>query len=165
MAKGAAFAAAILVLILIPQAVIFIGLVIAEKDIVGAFVDNVQSVPPILTVAATIALLLGSIGLSIAAFTPRRAYATAAIMAIFIVPGVVADIVLRETSGGLTRYIVLASPGSILDGVNSYLFGTRAQAREVVRADLAGALYLGAAAAIVVVLIGVVVRRYQRIEA
>jgi hypothetical protein len=165
LAKAAAFVTAILVLILIPQAVIFVGLVISDPDIVGALAENISSIPPVLAVAATIALLLGSIGLAIAAFTPRRAYATATIMAIFIVPGVVADIVIRATTSGLTRYIVLVSPGSVLDGVNAFLFGTEPQAREVVRADLAGALYLAVAAAFVVVLIGALVRRYQRIEA
>ena len=164
-AKGAALVAAILVLVLIPQAVIFVGLVISSTDLVGALGDNLRSVPPVLAVAATIALLLGSIGLAVSAFTPRRAYATATIMAIFIVPGVVAQIILRETSGGLSRYIILASPGSVLDGVNALLFGSTPQAREVVQADLAGGLYLAAAAVAVVLLIGILVRRYARIEA
>ena len=164
-AKCAAFATAILVLILIPQLVIFVGLVISNADVVAALGDNIGSIPPVLVVAASIALLLGSIGLAISAFTPRRAYATAAIMAVFIVPGVVADLVLRSTSGGLTRYIVLASPGSLIDGVNAFLFATRPQASEVIRAGLDGALYLAVAVAVAIVLIGALVRRYQRIEA
>lgn len=164
-AKGAAFVTAILIMILIPQAVIFVGLVISNADVAAAFGDNIGSVPPVLGVAATIALLFGSIGLVIAAFTPRRAYATAAIMAIFIVPSVVADLVLRSTTGGLTRYVVLASPGSVVDGVNALLFGTRPQAGEVVRAGLAGELYLAIALALALLLAGVLARRYQRIEA
>jgi ABC-type dipeptide/oligopeptide/nickel transport system permease subunit len=86
-------------------------------------------------------------------------------MAIFIVPGVVAQIVLRATTGGLTRYVVLASPGSVVDGVNAYLFGTKPQAREVVRAALDGTLYVAVAIIVIVVLIGMLVRRYQRIQA
>lgn len=164
-AKAGAFATAILILILIPQAVIFVGLVISNADVMAALGDNIGSVAPVVAVAATIAALLGSIGLAISAFTPRRAYATAAIMAIFIVPGVVAQLVLRSTTGGLTKYIVLAAPGSVIDGVNAFLFGTRPGAREVVRADLPGALYLGVAVVVAIVLIGILVRRYQRIEA
>ena len=137
-AKAAAFATAILILILIPQAVIFVGLVISNADVVAALGDNVGSLGPVLAVAAMIAGLLGSIGLAISAFTPRRAYATAAIMAIFIVPGVVAQLVIRSTTGGLTRYIVLAAPGSVIEGVNGFLFGTRPGAQEVVQANLAG---------------------------
>jgi ABC-2 type transport system permease protein len=164
-AKAAAFATAILILILIPQAVIFVGLVISNADVVAAVGDNIASIPPVLVVAATIAGLLGSIGLAISAFTPRRAYATATSMAVFIVPGVVAQLVLHSTAGGLTRYIVLAAPGSVIDGVNAFLFGTRPEAEEVVKADLAGALYLAVAIAAAVVLVGTLVRRYQRIEA
>jgi len=164
-AKGAAFATAILILILIPQAVIFVGLVISNTDIVAALGDNVGSIAPVLAVAAAIALLLGSIGLAVSAFTPRRAYATATIMAIFIVPGVVSQIVLRSTTGGLTRYIVLAAPEAVIDGVNAFLFGVKPSSREVVRADLAGELYLVVVIAVVVVLLGALARRYQRIEA
>jgi ABC-2 type transport system permease protein len=164
-AKAVALATAILILILIPQAVIFVGLVISNADVVAAIRDNVGSIPPVLAVAAIIAGLLGSIGLAISAFTPRRAYATAAIMAVFIVPGVVAQLVLRSTSGGATRYVVLAAPGSVVEGVNALLFGTRPGAREVVQAHLDGWLYLAVAILAVAVLLGTLVRRYQRIEA
>jgi ABC-2 type transport system permease protein len=164
-AKAAAFVAAILILILIPQVVIFVGLVISNADLMAALGDNIQSIPPVLAVAAVIAGLLGAIGLAISAFTPRRAYATAATMAVFIVPGVVAQLVLRSTTGGATRYIVLAAPGSVIEGVNAFLFGTRPGAREVVQAHLDGALYLGVAIVATVVLLGALVRRYQRIEA
>jgi ABC-2 type transport system permease protein len=164
-AKAAAFATAILILILIPQAVIFVGLVISNADVVAALGDNIGSLVPVLAVAVTIAGLLGSIGLAISAFTSRRAYATAAIMAIFIVPGVVAQIVIRSTGSGLTRYIVLAAPGSVIDGVNAFLFGTKPGAREVVQANLAGGLYLAVAIVAAILLIGALVRRYQGIEA
>ncbi len=164
-AKAGAFATAILILILIPQIVIFVGLVISNADVVAALGDNAGSIAPVLAVALAIAALLGSIGLVISAFTPRRAYATAAIMAVFIVPGVVAQLVLRSTTGGLTRYIVLAAPGSVIDGVNAFLFGTRPGAREVVQANLAGGLYLAVAGGAAVVLVAILVRRYQGIEA
>lgn len=164
-AKAAALATAILILILIPQIVIFVGLVISNVDVLAALRDNIESVPPVLAVALTIAGLLGSIGLAISAFTPRRAYATAAIMAVFIVPGVVAQIVLQATRSDLTRYVVLAAPGSVIDGVNAFLFGTRPGAREVVQAHLDGGLYLGVAIVAAVVLLGALVRRYQGIEA
>ena len=164
-AKCLAFATAILILILIPQVVIFVGLVLSNADVVAALRDNIGSVPPVLAVALTIAALLGSIGMAVSAFTPRRAYATATIMAIFIVPTVVADLVLRSTTGSLTRYIVLAAPGSVIDGVNAFLFRTTPQAREVVRANLGGELYLAVALVVIALLIGVVIRRYQRIEA
>jgi ABC-2 type transport system permease protein len=164
-AKAAAFATAILILILIPQAVIFVGLVISDPDVMAALGDNVGSLGPAVAVALMIAGLLGSIGLAVSAFTPRRAYATAAIMAIFIVPGVIAQLVIRSTTSGLTRYIVLTAPGSVIEGVNGFLFGTKPGAREVVQANLAGALYVAIAIGVAVVLFGVLLQRYQRIEA
>src|SRR5512146_307930 len=154
-AKAAAFATAILILILIPQAVIFVGLVISDPDVMAALGDNVGSLGPAVAVALMIAGLLGSIGLAVSAFTPRRAYATAAIMAIFIVPGVIAQLVIRSTTSGLTRYIVLTAPGSVIEGVNGFLFGTKPGAREVVQANLTGGLYLVVAVAVTLVLLGI----------
>ena len=163
-AKAAAFAAAILILILIPQAVIFAGLVISNADVVAAIGDNLGSLGPVLAVAAVIAALLGSIGLAISAFTPRRAYATAAIMAVYALPAAIVPLVIRSTSGGMTRYIVLAAPGSVLDGVNAFFFGIKPGAREVAQANLAGGLYVAVAIVVAVVLFGALVRRYLRIE-
>ena len=86
-------------------------------------------------------------------------------MAVFIVPGVVAQLVIQSTGSGLTRYIVLTAPGSVIEGVNAFLFGTKSGAREVVRANLGGSLYVAVAIVVAVVLIGTLIRRYQGIEA
>ena len=59
----------------------------------------------------------------IAAWTPRRAYATAAIIAVFIVPPIIVALIAELAVGDAARLLVLASPGDILDGVNAALFG------------------------------------------
>ena len=48
LAKFAALVAAILILVLIPQAVIFVGLVVSNADIVAALGANIGSIPPVL---------------------------------------------------------------------------------------------------------------------
>jgi ABC-2 type transport system permease protein len=164
-AKAAAFTAAILVVVLVPQAIIFVGLVLSDTDVLAALGENLRSVPPIIAEGLAIALLLGSIGLAIAAYTPRRAYATAAIIAAFIVPGVVAAIVSEAARGEFARYVVLASPMDVLEGLNAFFFDSTSANRAVMRADLPGELYLLVAAIAVVVLVGLLVRRYQRIAA
>jgi len=164
-AKSIAFTAAILVVVLVPQAIIFVGLVLSDADVIAALEENLQSVPPIVAEGLAIALLLGSIGLAIAAYTSRRAYATAAIIAAFVVPQVVAAIVSQAARGELSRYVVLASPIDVLEGLNTFLFGTTPTNRPVIRAHLPGELYLLVAAIAIVVLLGLLVRRYQRITA
>ena len=131
----------------------------------AAIEKNVGSIPPVIVEGVAIALLLGMIGLAIAAFTPRRAYATAAIIGVFIVPQVVAAIVGQRARGAFTHYVVLLSPGDVLEGLNGFVFGRAPASPTLSRADLPGELYLGTVVVVVVVLFGVLVRRYQRIAA
>ena len=165
LAKAAAFITAILIVVLVPQSIIFVGLTLSDRDVLAAFRENVASVPPIVAEGLAIAVLLGMIGLAIAAYTPRRAYATAAIIAVFIVPQVAAAIVGQAARGEFTRYVVLLSPGDVLDGLNAFLFDRSPANRPVVRADLPGELYAATVVVVVIVLLAVLVRRYQRITA
>jgi ABC-2 type transport system permease protein len=165
LAKAAALIVAILVVVLVPQAIIFVGLVLSGSDVVAGLEQNLPSLAPIFVEGIAIALLLGSIGLVLAAYTPRRAYATAAIIAVFVVPQVVATIVSQAARGEFTRYVVLISPLDVLDGLNAFLFGVPPSNRPLARADLPGELYLLVVAIAVVVLLGLLVRRYHRIAA
>ncbi len=165
LAKAAAFITAILIVVLVPQSIIFVGLTLSDTDVLAAFGENVGSVPPIVAEGLAIAALLGLIGLAIAAYTPRRAYATAAIIAVFIVPQVAAAIVSQAARGEFTRYVVLLSPGDVLDGLNAFLFDRSPANRPVVRADLPGELYAATVIVVGIVLFGALVRRYQRIAA
>ena len=67
--------------------------------------------------------MTASLALVIASITPRRAYATAAIFGVFIIPGVVAAIVIGLDVGGAAQWIVLLDVGSLLDGTNAWFFG------------------------------------------
>lgn len=165
LAKAAAFITAILIVVLAPQALLFAGLSLSDRDVPSALARNAAFLPPVIAEGLAIALLLGSVGLAIAAFTPRRAWATAAIIGTFIVPPVVAQIVLRVVPGDLGRAIVLLSPNDVLAGLNAFLFDRAPGAGAVARADLPGPLYLAAATVAIALLLAVLVRRYQRIAA
>ena len=72
-----------------------------------------------------IAALFGSVAMAVSAFTPRRAYATAGIIALFVLPGRHRrDAVIAHGSGALGIMLVLLSPGTILDGTSALFFGT-----------------------------------------
>jgi ABC-2 type transport system permease protein len=164
-AKAAAFVGAILLVVLTPQAIIFLGLTLAGRDVLSALDENLASVGPVVIVGAAVALLLGAIGLAIAAFTPRRAYATAAIIAAFLVPQVVAAIVGEEARGDLARYVVLLSPADVLDGLNAYVFGLLPSNPTVAHADLPGEAYAVVVVIATLALFGLLLQRYRRIPA
>lgn len=165
LARLAGLVAAILIVVLVPQGVIFAGLTLSGTDVPSALVDNAAFLPPILVEGLASALLLASIGLAISAFTPRRAYATAAIVAAFSLPHVVAMVLSEAASGPLSRYAALFSPTDVLEGLNAFVFGTPMPRGLLSRIDLEPVMFLWAALVAVVLLVGVLVRRYQRIAA
>jgi ABC-2 type transport system permease protein len=165
LAKGAALVTAILIVVLAPQALLFVGLSLSDRDVPAAIARNAAFLPPVIAQALAISLLLGSVSLALAAWTPRRAWATALIIGAFIVPPVIAQVVLRVVPGDLGRVIVLLSPNDVLAGLNALFFDRAPGPGTVAQADLPGPLYLAAATVAIALLLAVLVRRYQRIAA
>jgi len=164
-AKLGALVVAMLLVFLTPELVIFLGHVLSASDVPKALVDNVSSILPVLVMAMATAFVLGGISLAVAAFTPRRAYATAAIIAIFIVPPIIASIVVEVAPGDASRWIVLLVPSSILDGLNGYIFNVSATGRLLQQANVPGPDFAVAAIAVSVASVTILVRRYRRIAA
>ena len=79
--------------------------------------------PAIVGSSVSIAFVAAAFALVIASLTPRRAYATAAIFGAWIIPGILAAIVIGLDLGEAARWVVLLDIGSLLDGVNAWFFG------------------------------------------
>jgi hypothetical protein len=101
--------------------------------------------------------------MSIAAFTPRRAYATAAIVAVFLV-GQALQALLRRAGTGLGDWPVLLSANNVADGLRHTLFGGPLHG-PLRSTHLPAWAYLGSWAAIVVVGLAAYLWRYQRVQA
>ena len=82
--KFAALTSAMLVLTLGPQLLLFIGNGMADDDLAGYIRDNWDLVFPIVAGSLLISAVIASVGLCIAAYLPRRAYSTAAIVGVFV---------------------------------------------------------------------------------
>ena len=121
--------------------------------------------PRYLLVAVLASALLGAVSTVIAAWTPRRAYATAAIIAVFIIPPIIVALIAELAVGDAARVLVLASPSDILDGVNAAVFDTVSPNPTVVAANLPGWAYIVAAVVETVACMVLVVRRYLGISA
>ena len=157
--------AAILVFVLLPQAIIFFGLILSAPDVAAEFGEELAFVPPILAQGALISVLLGSVSAAIASFTPRRLYATTAIIVILAVVPVVGGILVRLDAPALARFIALASPMDILDATNAILFDTSSGSDVVARAGLPDLAYFAAAALISAAAIAILIRRFRKIAA
>jgi ABC-2 type transport system permease protein len=165
LAKLAAITTALMLVYGAPLLLMFVGRIFAGSDVPTALVENLGAIAPALGVAPVMALVLGGISLAAASLTPRRAYATAGIIAIFIIPPIVIAVAQEVARGDVAKYVVLLGPAQVLDGVNAFLFG-RAPSDEMVQfARLPGPVYLAAALVMVAAAVAVLLRRYQKIEA
>lgn len=156
---------ALLAVELAPYIVLFVGRVLVAPDPATGLADEIGAVPRFLLQGALVAGLLGGIASLIAAWTPRRAYATAAIIAVLIIPPIIVALVGELTNQDLARVVVVLSPSDILDGTNAAIFGAIPDSAVVASVALPGWAYLAAAAIGIAGSIGLTVRRYLRIAA
>jgi hypothetical protein len=110
-------------------------------------------------------LLLSLVAAVVSAWTPRRAYATAGVIAAFLIPSVLAIVIVELAVSDVTRIVVLLSPADLVDGFNAAVFGTIPDGPAVNGADLPGWAYVVASGVWIVVLFGAIVRRYQGLTA
>jgi hypothetical protein len=61
--------------------------------------------------------------MTISAYTPRRAYAVAGIIALFTIPGVITGVITSLGSSTAGDILTLISPGFVLARTNATLFG------------------------------------------
>jgi ABC-2 type transport system permease protein len=156
------FVLALLVMMLIPMVILFVGRVLLSTDIGQAFGANLPNIPPVLAQGIAIATLYGGLAMAVSAYSPRRAYATAAIIALFVLPGLVAGIVISIGSSVVGTWLVLVSPNTIIDGTNA-LFFDRSLGEEYFFVDIPGWAFLAAAIVEIAIVVFLILRRFARI--
>ena len=141
LAKYAAFTVACLLLVEIPLIILYLGTIVSVGG--GSAVwDQTKALIPGLGVAALWAVLLAALGLLLASFTGRRAYATGVIAIYFFLTWILARLLINVASHGAqpppgpvhglaaasfslgARLPGLISPFTVLDGVRQWLGGT-----------------------------------------
>jgi hypothetical protein len=143
--------------------VLLFGEVFAASDPISGLADEIGEVPRWLAVCAIAAGVYGGVSGVISAWTPRRAYATATIIAAFVVPQIVALIASELAARDLARLLILASPPDLVDGANAAIFGVIADSPAVAASGFSGPVFVGAAVIVGAACVGLVVRRYLRV--
>ena len=164
LARIGGFVAALLILELFPQLILFLGRALLSPDVVAAVGADLPSVPPILAQGILAAALLGGLAMAVSAFTPRRAYATAGIIALFTIPGIVASVISGLGSSRIGDWLTLTSPTSVLDGTNAVLFNSDLGS-EFFFVALPDVAYFAAALAGILGAVAITLRRFSRITA
>ncbi len=165
-AKLAALTTSLFLIVILPQAVLFAGSCLASNDSLAYVRANWQDVPVFIGAGFVVSAFMASISLGIASQSPRRAYATVAVLAFFLFVTVVGGILFQTLTGDWKRYCVLLNPLSDVDGLVFWMFGTAPRSGSAVAyADFSGLLYLAVLLAAAGAGLLVFLRRYQRVSA
>jgi ABC-2 type transport system permease protein len=163
LAKLTALTAALLIIGLTPQLVLFIGRAFVDENPWSLIQRDAHLLIPILTSAFLIALLFASFGLLVASITKRRVLATAAIIGTLMITLAAGSTLVRMERS--LRYSILISPIEVSEGVTLSLFGKVPHPRSSLgRANLPGYVHIGTAVLLSGAFSLLVLIRYNRIQ-
>ncbi len=164
-AKLGALITALFFILAVPQFILIAGGAVAKNDVLEVLKHNASDVPAIIGSALLVAAFMGSIALTIASTTSRRAISTVAVLAFFVILTTVGGILVETTTGDVQHYIVLMSPVDIMDGAVHWLFNeTPNSGSALEKANLAGGYYLGASIVYIATAAGLLYRRFTRMS-
>lgn len=123
-AKFAALFGGLLIVLLIPQALLLTGNAVATEEVVDYLSGNAESVPPIIASSVVIAAMMGALSLAIACQTPRRYWASGAVIIYFVVSTALGSILHETISSTDGDYAFLISPIHVLEGTVYWIFNT-----------------------------------------
>ena len=162
-ANLAALAVALLFVLVTPQIILLLGSAVAADDLLGYLGDNMDKVPPIFGSSVLVAFFMASLSMTLACWTPRRAFATGGVVAYFVIFSLFAGILVETTTGSIQQYVLLVGPFSILEGAVLWIFGAAPDVEsELAMAGLNGGYYLLAASCYIAVSLAVLYRRFLR---
>jgi len=161
-AKLVSLSVALLSLTLLPVLLLLLGRVLATEDLVAALGDEIGVMPGILGSGVLHAVVLASLGLAICSLAARRAYAAGAVLAVFLIGGVVSG-TFQEQARGLESVAPFLNPLAILDGTREWLFGGSVAESPVTGADVPLVTYGLASAIMLGVSLAILAIRYRRV--
>ena len=165
LAKLGALVAALFGLALAPLLVILFATVLASADLPASIGDQVGNLPQVVGSPIIHAIPLAALGLAIASWTPRRAYATGAIIALFLVSAAVGGILAEAGRGRISQVATLINPFVLLDGTRDWLLGATLPDSPVRDAHLAFPVFGALTLVLAALGTAAVLWRYRRIAA
>jgi ABC-2 type transport system permease protein len=163
LAKGAALTTALFALMAVPVTVLYVGGLITKMPDSG---EQLLKYLGALVGCVLYALVLAAIGMVVAAFTPRRGFGVAAVIAVYMISaafvGAVQGIAEAQTNFTLQGWIGLATPFNLVDIVQVRLLGADSSSAGIAPGITGGAVALAVCAVIIVGSIAVLYRRFRK---
>lgn len=163
LAKSAALATALFGLMALPVTVLYVGGLVTKAPDSG---EQLLEYLGGLVGCVLYALVLAAIGMVVAAFTPRRGFGVAAVIAVYMltaaVAGAIQGIAEAETNFTLQGWIGLLAPFNLVDIVQVRLLGAESSSPGIAPGLTGGVVALAICAAIVAGSIAVLYRRFRK---
>jgi ABC-2 type transport system permease protein len=174
-AKLLAMSAAVFLLLALPLIVLYGGALLAQMS----FWDNTRGVLIALAGAVLFAVVLASMSLVIAAFTPRRGLGVAAVIAVLLVLAGVGGTIrgIAENQGNhevvngvvqdpsaVAGYAGLISPFTLVDGVQTWAFRAKSSIDMGPPGTTGGIVFVLVMIALVAACFGLLTLRYRRVS-
>lgn len=162
LARLAALLAAMLIVCLAPQALLYLGNVFAAPDTLGYVRANLAVLPRVLGAALLISLYFSATSMAVAAATPRRIYAAAAYFALMVVSTIAVSSIHATLNNDLSRYLALLALSEAPVIAADRFFHAAPQGGLAAAVDLPPALWLLVTLAYAAAALLVLVQRYTR---
>lgn len=127
-----AFFSITLIIIYLPQMILFIGLSLAAPDLLKYLQDNWLDIPRFMASGLVVAVFTTTLPLSVAAFTTRRAYAAAFVIGLFIISTATGNALVEEVGGASAKWYALIDISSVPIFINDAIFD-KTDGSEIIR--------------------------------
>jgi ABC-2 type transport system permease protein len=164
LAKYGALATVVLLLLAVPQLLMYIGAVFTRKDGFSGAMKELGDMGPGLGGAVIRALVLAAIALLVASLTGRRAFAAAFIVGVFIITTPMVGIlnVIGGEGSALASLSFAVNPMTLLIGLDQWLFGADPDGMPI--GDY-GPVYGAVTLALLAGCLGLLLLRYRKVAA
>ncbi|MEV5569384.1 ABC transporter permease [Spirillospora sp. NPDC052269] len=163
LAKLAAFTTALFALTAVPVTVLYVGGLVTQVPDSGKQLLHYLGG---LAACLLLSLVLGALGLVVAAFTPRRGFGVAAVIAVLLISGALVSILqgITERTGHwtLSGWLGLLTPYSLVDAVSYRLLGGKLSAVSAPPGAGGGLAALAVCVAIVLGAVAVLYARFRK---
>jgi ABC-2 type transport system permease protein len=124
LAKLGALASAVFVVFAAPMLIMFIGVSFSDKNGFSGILSDSGLLLQGLLAALIHSIVFAALALPLASVTGRRVFATGMIIAVFLLTAPVSGVLAEVSTGSLSSLAGLFDPISLLNGVDSWLFGS-----------------------------------------
>ena len=171
LAKIAALSSSLLALTVLPQLVMFAGNAVGAANGLDWMRDNADDIPRFVASGLILCVTFGAVGILVASYAERRAFALISVVAIFFISLTVVSIIISEIDSDPVRWSLFLSPLHVVEGSTAYIFDAipdvtdssrnRDPADQIAWADFPGYIWPLVSLAWAALASAIVVRRFR----